>query len=334
MKSLARACKLARIAWTLARAAGPRALARLARGLDGALVQVENTSHCNFRCRYCPTHSPDSTIPPRRAHMALETFRAILAAEARASLVLVQGQGEPLLDPGFFEKIAAARARGKATQVITNGSLLREPMIARLCREGPDVLLVSVDAASPAKNEADRAGMRYAEVARGLGALVRARDGGPRRMVVGVLSIVAGPFDAAAERALRSFDALGIDVLLYKQLNASYEDRIRGYRAAPAGRVPRRVLRALGYPVRHQRIATIRPCAQLRHDFPYFLASGARTPCCVLNDERYAAPAFARPRLLAGWRAGRLPAECERCSYFGGYGRGAPRRGRSLRRCT
>lgn len=315
-----RARKLLKIGWTLARAAGPRGLGRLAgRGLAGALLQVENTSFCNFRCRYCPTHSPDSTIEPRRGHMGVAAFRAILDANARASFVLIQGQGEPLLDPTLFEKIAAARARGLVTQVISNGSLLRDAMIGRLCEEGPDVFLASVDAASPARNEADRAGMRYGEVLRGLAALVRARDRARRRMVAGVLSIVPGRFCGEVERALRSFDALGIDVLLYKQLNASYENRIRGYRAPAIDGVPGRVLRALDYPVRHQRVATIRPCAQLRHDFPYYLSSGERTPCCVLNDARYAAPEFARARLLERWRARRMPAECERCSYFGGY---------------
>src|SRR5207237_6991353 len=115
-----------------------------------------------------------AALRPGRGHMPLARFEAILALERRASFVLIQGQGEPLLDPTLFEKIAAARARGLVTQVISNGSLLGDAMVGRLCEEGPDVFLVSVDAASPERNERLRAGMAYDDVIRGLAALVRA----------------------------------------------------------------------------------------------------------------------------------------------------------------
>jgi hypothetical protein len=85
--------------------------------------------------------------------------------------------------------------------------------------------------------------------------------------------------------------------------------------------VPRAVARQLSFPVRHQRLATIAPCAALRHDFPYYLWDGRRTACCVLSDGRYATPPYQRDVLLERWRARRMPQECERCSYFGGYPR-------------
>ncbi len=317
--SLARWTKAGAAALTFARAAGPRRLARLARSTGGALVQIENTNHCNYRCTYCPTHSEQSLFQVRRGHMTLDTFRATVDRHPAAALVVIQGQGEPLMDPGVFEKIALCRRRRVATQIISNGSLLGEAMQERLWREGPDMLLFSVDCVSPERNMRERKGMKFDRVIAGIRALTARRAAAPRRMVVGLLSIVHGPFDAEVEAALRSFNGLGLDIVYYKQLNASYENRIKGYRAPPIDAVPARVSRELDFVVSHQRVARLRPCAQLAFDLPYYLWEGGRTPCCVLNDPRYTAPEFSRDRMMERYRAKCMPGECERCSFFGGY---------------
>ena len=318
-----RARKLLRYGWTIARAIRARSLLKLLRGMQGALVQIENTSYCNYHCTYCPTHSPGSTLEVNRGHMSMATFNAILDDNPKARLAVIQGQGEPLLDPTVFDKLAAARSRGIATQIITNGSLLNGPMIQRLWKEGPELLLLSVDAVSAEKNAAQRVGMKFDKVIEGIRALTAARPRTGRSMAVGLLSIVHGPFDAEVETALRSFNRLGLDIVLYKQLNPSYENRIKGYRAPAIDAVPRRVRRALNYPLSHQRITALSPCAQLHYGFPYYLWGGERTPCCVMNDRRYAAPEFEPARLRERFARGQMPSECEKCSFFAGYPAGA-----------
>src|SRR5207245_4447952 len=134
-----RLAKLGHIAYTAVRAAGVARLARLALDREGAVLQVENTSYCNFRCRYCATHSEDSTLTLPRGHMSAEKFAELVGRHPRAALVIIQGDGEPLMDPTLFEKIAVARAAGRVTQVISNGSLLTPPMIDRLALHGPDL---------------------------------------------------------------------------------------------------------------------------------------------------------------------------------------------------
>ena len=123
-----------------------------------------------------------------------------------------------------------------------------------------------------------RAGMRFDKVIAGIRTLTAARAQARRPMVIGLLSIVHGPFDAEVAEALRSFNSLGIDLLLYKQLNPSFENRIRGYQARPDDEIPASVLRELNYPISHQRIARISPCAQLAYGFPYYLWDGGRRP--------------------------------------------------------
>ncbi len=315
--ALQRARRLARIGRVVGRLAWPPGPWLRERG-RGALVQVENTSHCNFRCAYCVTHSPRSLLAPRRGHMTIETYRRILDANPRARIVVIQGDGEPLLDPTVFDKIALARARGLMTQIVSNGSLLaRGALRERLLAEGPDLLLVSLDAVSPAANERNRAGLDYAKVTGALAELCARRRRLPR--LVGLLSVVHGPFTDETAAALRDFDRIGIDVLFYKQLNRAFENRIRDYRGGELGPVPAALRRALSYPISHQRISTIAPCPQLRFELPYYLWHGEQTACCILNSERYAAPEFSHAALLERYRAREMPAECEGCSYFAGY---------------
>ena len=190
-------------------------------------------------------------------------------------------------------------------------------MRKRLWTSGPDIVLFSIDSASGQRNEAARKGLRYLEVISRIRRLTEART--ERAMVVGLLSIVHGPFDDEVEKALVRFNDLGIDVLLYKQLNPSFANRIEDYVAPPVDGVPHRVRRRLNYVLSHQRVGRVAPCAQVHFDWPYYLLQGTRTPCCVLNDERYTAPEFSRPALLERFAEKKLPGECERCSFFGGY---------------
>jgi MoaA/NifB/PqqE/SkfB family radical SAM enzyme len=308
----------------LARAAlGSRDLLRLFRSAfnrEGAVLQVENTNYCNYRCTYCATHSDSSTMTLPRGHMTLETFSRLLEEHPRATLVIIQGDGEPLLDPTLFNKIRLARESGRVTQVISNGSMLSKPeVISRLLDDGPDVLLFSIDVASVEQVMEKRRGMKYAEVFDGVRALSQARRKHPRAMVLGLLSIVYGPFNDDADAALRSFNELDIDVLFYKQLNGAYAGRIAGYKAPEIDGVPASTRRALNYWVSHQRLKPVAPCAYLKHGFSYFLWDGTETPCCVLNHPQYSGKDFKRDRLLDRWLERKLPSECEKCSFFAGY---------------
>lgn len=283
----------------------------------GALLQVENTSFCNFRCTYCVTHSPSSLVPLRRGHMTMETYTRILDDNPRARVVVIQGDGEPLLDPTVFDKLALARRRGLRTQIISNGSQLKPTMIERLLADGPDMFLVSLDAVSPETNEKNRTGLDYAKVTASLAELCARRAKQPR--IIGLLSVVHGRFTDETAAALRDFDRIGIDVLFYKQLNRAFEGRIAGYRGGEAEGVPAAVRRALSYPISHQKISTITPCPQLKFELPYYLWDGQQTACCILNSERYAAPEYQHAALLERWKQRAMPSECEGCSFFAGY---------------
>lgn len=243
----------------------------------------------------------------------------ILDENPRARLILLQGDGEPLLDPGFFAKIALARSRGLATQSISNGSMLNDRMIHQLVTSGPDVMLFSVDGMSPEDNDRIRRGMHCRQVMSSIRELVDARDRAHSPLVVGLLSILPAPLTVEAEAALRSFSSLGIDVLLHKPLNRAYEGRIRDYHGASPAVLSTKLRRQLSFPVSHQRLGTTRPCPQLAYRSPYYLWDGTRTACCILSERRYATSEYSHDALLERFRSHSLPADCERCSFFSGY---------------
>jgi MoaA/NifB/PqqE/SkfB family radical SAM enzyme len=290
------------------------------KGRMGAVVQIENTSRCNFHCVYCPTHSPNALTGAAKATMDLATFRGILDANPRAKMVHLQGQGEPFLDPGIWEKLDLCRERRLFTEIISNGSVLHGKTAEKLLASPLNVLFVSVDVAAPEEVERHRLGMNYARVLENVRALTAERDKRGLPLVIGLISVFYSADAARLERALAEFDALGIDVMLYKELNGAFEERIGGYKTErlvdPAAKLKRR----LGFWMSHQRgNKPVKPCLWLKNDFRYYLADGQATACCALNEARYAAPEWSRESLLTQWRQKALPSECEHCSYFGGY---------------
>lgn len=100
--------------------------------LTVTFAQLEVTTHCNFSCFYCAGRA----MPQR--HMSLEVFSAILGRLPRQGMtVSLQGEGEPLLHPAFWEMVAAVKAAGHRPYTITNGSTIPNPQ--RVAAEFPEI---------------------------------------------------------------------------------------------------------------------------------------------------------------------------------------------------
>lgn len=80
-------------------------------------VQIEIGTYCNFRCFYCTGRSMDQTfLPVSRISEVLDDL------PPGSHSVRLQGEGEPLLHPHFYEMATIIRARGHQVDTITNGS--------------------------------------------------------------------------------------------------------------------------------------------------------------------------------------------------------------------
>jgi MoaA/NifB/PqqE/SkfB family radical SAM enzyme len=111
-------------------------------------LYVEPTTVCNLACRTCVRNTWDEPV----GHMAFDLYRAVLdQTRAMPDLRLLSfgGIGEPLAHPHLPDMVAAAKARGLAVELVTNGTLLETGLARALIRVRLDRLWVSIDGVSP-----------------------------------------------------------------------------------------------------------------------------------------------------------------------------------------
>lgn len=103
--------------------------------------QIEMTSHCNLRCRYCP--SPK--LPREKLHMSDEDYKQALVWVKRYSSRATQGElnlagiGESTMHPEFVRNVFWAREALDQSQPLvlaTNGLLMTDEMARAIAPTG------------------------------------------------------------------------------------------------------------------------------------------------------------------------------------------------------
>ncbi|NLI82045.1 MAG: radical SAM protein [Deltaproteobacteria bacterium] len=124
-------------------------------------IQVGVSSRCVGRCTYCP-----HTILRERwidGDMDMDTFSRLWPLMRRSSRVHLQGWGEPLLNPAFFEMTALARRAGCAVSTTTCGLQVDEETASRIVDSGMDIIAFSL-AGTDDKSNASRRGISFQQV--------------------------------------------------------------------------------------------------------------------------------------------------------------------------
>jgi radical SAM protein with 4Fe4S-binding SPASM domain len=139
-------------------------------------IQIEPVGHCNLRCRMCPVRYRDVS----NALMAWDAYTGIVDALPELSELHLQGLGEPLLHPRFFDMVEYAVARGVKVSVNTNLTLLTPAKAERAATCGLSAIFVSIDGATAQTYEWVRVDARFDMVERNmlrlLAALARHRS--------------------------------------------------------------------------------------------------------------------------------------------------------------
>lgn len=103
-------------------------------------IQIEVTTKCNYECFYCAGRD----LPQQHLDMAL--FDRILKNLPKgAHRISLQGEGEPMMHPHFWEMVDAVVALGHMPYTITNGSLMD---VARIAQHFPRIG-ISLDTVDP-----------------------------------------------------------------------------------------------------------------------------------------------------------------------------------------
>ncbi len=135
-------------------------------------AQIEPIGRCNLACRMCTVNDRGDAV----AEMSLQQFERLLDQMPHLQELHLQGLGEPMLHPRFFDMVALAARRRIRVSANTNLTLLT-PQRARRCVDcGLAAISVSLDGASAAVYEAIRRKASFAKVIRNLSRLMEARD--------------------------------------------------------------------------------------------------------------------------------------------------------------
>lgn len=135
-------------------------------------IQVEITSHCNAECTYCP----HSLFGERweSVHMPLDLYKRISVNFPKTGLIHLQGWGEPLLHPHFFELVRIAKSCGCQVGTTTNGVMVREDTADRIVQEGVNIIGFSL-AGTDGSQDLIRRGAPLDSVLRGMKRLHEAK---------------------------------------------------------------------------------------------------------------------------------------------------------------
>ncbi|MEZ5099650.1 MAG: radical SAM protein [Thermoleophilia bacterium] len=319
-------------------------------------AQVEVTGACNLRCPMClVSHRP--ALGRSEGALPVETFEELLASLPELEEVVLQGLGEPLLSPGIFELLAAAKARGVAVGFNTNGTLLNRSRARRLVELGLDWLRISLDGSTPGAYEAIRRGARFADVATNVRGLLDERTAaGTGRPSVELVFVAMRRNLAELPGLVRLAHDWGVDGVFVQSLSHSFADtepavRYAGLRRfvqrealwdepSPADAALLAEARALadelGVALRLPRVEERLPRADgpgctWPWDSTYVTHRGEVQPCCmVMGEERATLGTLAEGGFAAVWggeparafRRGLLDGQphevCRGCSLYRG----------------
>ena len=135
-------------------------------------IQIEVSGLCKANCIYCP-----KTVWREKwegKNLSLDTFISILPYFKKTKLVYLQGWGEPLNNPNFFEMVRLAKAQGAMVGFTTNGVLIDEDMAEKIVVYGVDIIAFSL--AGIEMNDALRKGNSLSQVLNAVERINRAKE--------------------------------------------------------------------------------------------------------------------------------------------------------------
>ena len=137
---------------------------------------VETTTRCNLGCFMCVKQTCDHAI--LEGDMSLSTFKALEPAFPGLNALVLNGVGEPLLNPLLEVFVRSARSLMPKESWIgfqSNGLLLTESRAVSLLEAGLDRICLSIDSVSPETFRKVRDGGELDDISDAFSALASAR---------------------------------------------------------------------------------------------------------------------------------------------------------------
>jgi MoaA/NifB/PqqE/SkfB family radical SAM enzyme len=138
-------------------------------------IQVEVSSICNASCPYCVQACHKDQW--RGGLMEMGTFERLKPDFNLASLVFLQGWGEPLLHPKFWQMVQMVKSSGSRVGFTTNGTRLDGEGLSKLLDSGVDTMGVSLAGIAPETHERFRKGCDFGHLDAALRKLKEMKQG-------------------------------------------------------------------------------------------------------------------------------------------------------------
>jgi MoaA/NifB/PqqE/SkfB family radical SAM enzyme len=154
-------------------------------------VQIEPVGQCNLRCKMCAVQFREDGPPHGPlAFMAFDRYAAIVDSFPDLEELHLQGLGEPMMHPRFFEMVRYAAAKGVHVSCNSNLTLLSERRAEECVTSGLAALHVSLDAVDPALYEKIRVGSRYSRVCKNLERVLAARKRAGSTLAINIVMVL------------------------------------------------------------------------------------------------------------------------------------------------
>lgn len=181
-------------------------------------VQLEPTNRCNQKCIMCPRNEPDYDVP--FGDMSFENYKKILNEIPFMTDLQLNGLGEPLLHPQFFDMVKEAKKRNISVSINTNLALIDSAAKAnQLVASGLDVLKISMDTADAQIYNDIRQSNTFNKVIQAIKLVVQARNGRHTKPRIWFNSIIMQKNYKQLGDILKLGEQLGIDLVRFKPVD-------------------------------------------------------------------------------------------------------------------
>ena len=135
-------------------------------------VSIEPTTSCNLKCPECP--SGLRKFSRNTGMLSLEMYNKIVNQIGDYLMYMIlYFQGEPYLNPSFFEIVKDAKRRKIYTATSTNAHFLTDENCKKTIESGLDKLIISLDGIGQETYSSYRIGGRYQRVIEGIENMVK-----------------------------------------------------------------------------------------------------------------------------------------------------------------
>ncbi len=135
-------------------------------------LSIEPTTSCNLRCPECPSGLRSFTRPT--GMLSIEGFRTMIGKVEKDLIYLnMYFQGEPFLNPDFFDMVQYARGKKIYTATSTNGHFLDDDNARNTVLSGLDKIIISIDGVDQETYAQYRVGGNLRKVIEGTSRLIR-----------------------------------------------------------------------------------------------------------------------------------------------------------------